>query len=183
MQQLPTIHVPDTSTITVDSPQTLEQATSTLSQLNTYLDQLTTEKEKVTKPLNEAIKAERARFKPLEEQLANAIQSIRQSITVYATNQAKIALQQEQKILDDKRTKLETKVQQLAELEQPTAKVTTDQGSISFVTVRKYRVTDKNLIPHYFLEVNDTLVKQAMKEGRQIQGIEYYEEQSLRNYR
>lgn len=183
MHQELKIHVPDTSTITINNQETLEQATSTLSQLNTYLDQVTAHKEAKTKPLNSALKAIRDDYRPLETQLAEAIQSVRQSITTYATEQAKIAIQQEQAILNDKRTKLTTKVQQLAEIEQPTAKVSTAQGSITFMTVKRWKLTDITKVPIAFLQVNEEAIKQAMKEGIPVEGIEYYEEQTLRNYR
>lgn len=183
MHQELKIHVPDTSKLIIDSQKTLEEATSTLSQLNTYLDQVTAHKEAKTKPLNAALKAIRDDYRPLETQLSEAIQVVRSSITAYATEQAKIALQQEQAILNDKRTKLTTKVQQLAEIEQPTAKVSTAQGSITFMTVKRWRLTDINKVPIAFLIPNEDAIKQAMKEGSPIAGIEYYEEQTLRNYR
>jgi hypothetical protein len=164
--------------------QSLQQATSTLSWLNTQLDNLTAEKEKVTKPLNEALKAERNRFKPAETILSNAIDTLRQNISMYVTAQQRIATEQEQKILADKRTSTDTKINKLATIENTaTDKVTTEQGSISFITVKKYRVTDIAKIPLHFLQVNDDLIKQALKENSPIAGIEYYTEQSIRNYR
>jgi len=183
MHQELSISIPNTSTITVKDQATLAQATSLLSSLNTSLDQLTAHKEAKTKPINEALKKIRDDYRPLEQQLTEAIATIRKSITTHAQEQAKIALQQEQAILNDKRTKLTTKVQQLAEIEQPTAKVSTAQGSITFMTVKRWRLTDINKVPIAFLIPNEDAIKQAMKEGSPIAGIEYYEEQTLRNYR
>jgi hypothetical protein len=149
-------------------------------------------KEAKTKPLNATLKAIRADYKPLEEQLKQAIASIRSSITTYATNQAKIALQLEQSILNDKRTKLTTKVQQLAEIEQPQAKVSTEQGSVTLTTVKKYSISDPVHADHLadlyrknILVLDLTALRAHMKNtgGVVPEGITVTEEQSLRNYR
>ena len=184
MQDLDIIIQPELLVMEVVDTESLAHATNTLSILNSNLDKVTAHKEAKTKPLNNALKAIRADYKPIEEQLTNAISSIRLAITTYATAQAKIAKEQEARILADKRTNLETKITKLANVEDTApSKVSTDNGSITFTTVKKWRVTDESIIPRAFLQVNEDLVKQAMKENSPVAGIEYYEEQSLRNYR
>src|SRR5574343_620943 len=69
-----------------------------LSRLNQYNDSMQAEKEKVTKPLNEALKAERARFKPLETLYNDAIATIRQKMTDYQTNLIRLQREAQEKI-------------------------------------------------------------------------------------
>lgn len=192
MQQELSIHVPDTSSITIKDPQTLSQATSLLSELNKSLDTLTAHKEAKTKPINEALKKIRADYHPLEEQLTQAIASIKESILTYTKEQAKIALQREEKILNDKRTTTATKIQQLAELDQtPAEKVTTDNGAITFTTTKKYALAENitadqalTLLKVNALTLDIPALKAYIKAtGTTPQGITITEEQTLRNYR
>lgn len=184
MNKLPIIHVPDTSSITISDQASLEQATSILSQLNKNLDVLTAHKEEKTKPINAALKAIRSDYKPLEEQLITAITQVKTSITTYVNKQIAEANALQARILSDGRTSATTKIDKLSTIDQSaTDKVHTEQGSVSFVTVKKWRVTQPNEIPRHFLMVDEDKVKQAMKDNFQVTGIEFYEEQSLRNYR
>jgi len=192
MHQELSIHVPDTSHITIKDQNSLKEATSLLSSLNTSLDQLTAHKEAKTRPINEALKKIRDDYRPLETELTNAISTIRQSITKYAQEQAKIALQQEQKILDDKRLTSTTKIARLAELEQVApAKVETANGSITFTTTKKY-TTHKDITPQQalallkanLLTLDVTALKAHIKATNTTpEGITVTEEQTLRNYR
>ena len=158
----------------------LEQATILLSDLNRKLDAITTEKEKVTKPLNEALKAERARFKPYEEQLSLAIASIKQAMSLFITVQedtkakAILALQQ------GEATALDT-VAIIADNNAQGAK--TEQGAVSFINVKAWKITDITKVPHTHLLPNEPLIRQAMKDGQPIAGIEYYMEKQIRNRR
>lgn len=192
MQQELSITIPDTQGVEVKDAQSLALATSTLSTLNKSLDTLTAHKEAKTKPINEALKKIRADYKPLEEQLTASITSIKQSILRYTQEQAKIALQREEKILNDKRTTLTTKIQQLAEIDQsPTEKVTTEQGAITFTTTKKYALADNitasqalALLKVNALTLDITALKAHIKAtGNTPEGITTTEEQTLRNYR
>lgn len=186
MQDLDIIIQSELLTLKVIDQTTLEQATATLSTLNTQLDAITAHKEAKTKPLNEALKKIRQDYKPYEDQLTTAIASIRLAITSYATEHANIAKQQETKILADKRTSTATKINALSNIENSTQKkVSTDVGDITFITVKKYKVTDETKIPRTYLTLDETKIKEAMKQSPQpqISGIEWYEEKSLRNYR
>lgn len=179
MQELTQYTAPDTlpSIITqVD----LEQATVLLSDLNRKLDAITTEKEKVTKPLNEALKAERARFKPYEEQLSLAIQSIKDAMRYFLQVQedtktkALLALQQ------GEATALDT-VAIIADNNAQGAK--TEQGAVSFINVKAWKITDITKVPYEYLLTNDVKIREAMKQAQPIAGIEYYMEKQIRNRR
>lgn len=176
-------YTPPSPNIDIVDPITLTHAVSILSQLNITLDTITADKETLTKPLNASLKAIRDKYRPVETELTQAIDTLKQKITTYQTQEIAKQKAIEAKILEDKRTTTETKINKLATIDQPEQKVTTEQGKVSFITVKKYRVTDIEKVPRAFLMVNDTAIKEAMKESHPIDGVEYYEEQSLRNYR
>lgn len=175
--------------IDVTSPETLKEATSTLSWLNTQLDTITAHKEKKTRPALDTLKAIRADYKPAEDALNTAIDRIRLAMTRYATEQAQLSKAQEERILADKRTTLNTKINKLATVENITLdKVTTDNGSITFTTVKKYTLTDHTKLTKdeaiAILELNTTALKAYLKAGNKLpEGITETEEQSIRNYR
>jgi len=190
MDNLPTIQ--SYSVIEVRDQTTLEQATELLSTLNKDLDIITAHKEAKTKPINEALKKIRQDYKPLTEKLEEAISTIRQSITTYVTNQQRIAKEQEAKILADKRTNVDTKINKLATIDNTaTDKVSTDAGSISFITVKKYTINKlitkeeiELLISVGAIVLDSTALKAYLKAGNDLpKGITETEEQSLRNYR
>lgn len=172
--------------IDIVDAQTLKDATSTLSWLNTQLDAIIEDKEKLTKPLNTSLKAIREKYRPIETTLEQAINTIKSNITTYATEQKRLAQAKEEQILADKRTTTETKITKLATLEDETpGKVSTEQGSITFITTKRYRITNEQAIPRDYLTVDETKIKEAMKQNPQpqIAGVEWYEEQTVRNYR
>ena len=176
-------YTPPNVQIDVIDSATMQSAVSILSQLNTTLDAITADKERMTKPLNASLKVIRDKYKPVETELTEAITTLKQKITTYQTQEIAKQKQLEAKILNDQRTTTETKINKLSTIEQPDQKVSTEAGKVSFITIKKYRVIDIEQIPRAFLQVNDTAIKEAMKENEPVAGVEYYEEQSLRNYR
>lgn len=174
---------PDITSLFILTNEDLTRATSLLSQLNKQLDAIKAHKEEKTKPLNAALKAIREDYRPYETILSEAIDSLKVKMTTYATLALKEKQAQEDKILADKRTTTETKIDRLSTLVDNPTEANTDDGSVKFYTIKKYRVLDITKVPHDLLQVNDTLIKELMKEGEPIPGIEFYEEQTLRNYR
>ena len=66
---------------------TMTDAAQFLSELNQQNDRIKAEKAKVVNPLNEALKEERARWKPAETILSGAISTIRSKIGIYQTEE------------------------------------------------------------------------------------------------
>lgn len=170
--------------LTVDSPATLLEATSLLSSLNKHLDTLQAHKEEKTRPINEALKKIRQDYAPREALLKEAITTIRQKLTEYATKEEAIAKQEEARILADGRTNLTTKINQLSNITPNVTKSSTTEGSITFTTIIRYVLKDATTVPIHLLELNTTLLKAFLKEGNPLpEGIERVEEKSLRNTR
>lgn len=168
------------SNIKIVDEQSLTKATEVLSQANKYAKQLEEDKQKITKPINDALKEIRARYKPLENKLEDIILNIRKSMTSYQTEQMRLQKIEEEKIANRvaKGTlKAETGIRKLEELPQTADKISTQSGKISFKTVKKFEVIDITLIPHKYLIVNDTAIRDAMKAGIELPGCKYFEEQ------
>lgn len=176
------------SNITVTSAEDMQGATEVLSQLNQYMDRLTEEKERVTKPLNEALKAERARWKPLEDMYNDAIAKVRTALGAYATAEAKRVKEEEAKIIarvgDGKgKLKIDTAARKLGEIEKPEEKVVARSGMLKFRTVQKLSITDAAAIPREYLVPDEKAIMDALKKGVVVTGCMIIEEQTPINYR
>jgi len=172
--------------ITIKSPEDMQSAVAQLSELNTTLDNLTASKELLTKPINEALKEIRGRYKPFEAQLEGAISYLRTAMTTYQTAQRKIELEKEAKIvarLEKGTLKVETAVSKLENLDRVDTKVVSDNGSVTFKTVTKWRVHNRDVVPNSFLIVNEVAINNAMRQGITVLGIEYYTEEQVVNKR
>ena len=166
----------------ITSPEQMELRVGNLSLLNRELKRITTHKEEKTKPINAALKAIRADYKPFEDQLESAIALERKCISVYQTEQKRIA-DAEAKKIDDRigegkgKFTMATAARKSGEIERPEEVVKTNVGQVSFKTVRKFELVDIKLVPHEYLEVNDTLVRAALKENKELPGFRYFDEE------
>lgn len=166
----------------------LSKAVEILSNLNKMGDAIKEKKELITKPLNLALKNAREMFKPLENPYEDAIEILREKMSKYQTfkvqkeaeDKAKVAA----RIGEGKgKLKLETAIEKIEEIGVTEKNVSTEAGAVNFRTVKKFEVMDITMIPHEYLEVNESLVTKLMKEGKELPGIRYYEEQVPVNYR
>lgn len=168
----------------IASPKDMETATSVLSQLKKFDSAMTTEKEKLTKPITQALTEVRSRYKPTELILDEAITTIKKKMSVYQTAMFEEQRKEEQKIADrvaKGSLKPETAVRKMGEMEVADAKVFSDHGSVSFRTTKKFEVVDiVQLCEHDNLAVlpNDVYIRTKMKEGLELPGVRYYEEQT-----
>lgn len=172
--------------LVVASPESQREAVTLLSNANKLADKITAEKEKITKPLNAALQAERARWKPLELSLANIVSTLKTKMLAYEKQVA------EKQALDQKRVmarvekgtmKVETAVSKLSDVVASDSSVTTESGMIQYATVKKLYIVDASLIPREFLEVNESKVRDALKSGVVVPGAELREEKTIKNFR
>ncbi len=166
----------------------LSQAVEILSNLNKMGDAITEKKETITKPLNLALKNARELFKPLENPYQEAIEILREKMSKYQT--MKVAREAEDKakvaarIGEGKgKLKLETAIEKIEEIGVTEKNISTEAGAVNFRTVRKFKIGDILKVPFAYLQVNEALVTKLMKEGKEVPGIMYYEEQVPVNYR
>lgn len=164
--------------IKITSPKIMAEASELLSKINKKGDAIKAEKEKVTKPLNQALKAEQARWKPAEDAIKKAVSHLRVEMGSYQTLLVKKSEETKNIIIGrigsgKGKLKIETASKQLSEVDAPEAKVETESGSISFRDDYEVTVVDKHLIPVEFLEVDFTAIKKALKNGDIIHGVTF----------
>lgn len=182
------IYLKEAHSLKIETPEGMRSATVFLSNLNKANDKVTAEKEKVTKPLNEALRAERNRWKPVETKLAEAIALVRGVMTKYQTESVKKQKEEEAKIaarVGEGKGHLtaETAVRKMEEIEAPEEVVATEAGSVQFRSVMKFEVMDITMLPKEFLLPNEVKIRENMKQGNTIPGVRYYEEQVPYNSR
>lgn len=175
-------------TFKISTQEDMEDATEMLSQMNQFGDKIKTEKEKITKPLNEALRAERARWKPLETMYDEGISAIRKAMTAWQTAQKKIADEKTEKIVSrvgkgKGKLKAETAVKKMDEVDKPEGAIATDAGMVKFRTVDKFEVEDIKKLPAEYLLPNEVAIRAAMKKGEKIPGVRYYQEEVPINFR
>jgi hypothetical protein len=163
--------------VTIMSADDMKEATVLLSVVNKKLDAITAEEEKVTKPLNEALKAERARWSPMKTILKDAVSVLRTKMSAYQTAETKRAQEEKARIAsrigDGKgKIKMETAVRKLDEVDSPDTKVQTDAGALTFRATPTLKITDTHAIPREYLVVDEKKLLDALKAGVSVPGAE-----------
>lgn len=170
----PIIH--KVSQVEITNYKELEQASELLTKVSKIAKEVVAKKETVTKPLNAALKAARALFAPLEDQLDTAIMSLRKAITMYQTEEQRRAAQEALKItqkMEKGTITVEKAVAKLEQIDTPEKKV----GSITFITVKKFEIENITQVPADYIMFNEVAVRQALNSGIKLPGIRYWEEQ------
>lgn len=184
--------IKEAENIVIKDADDMKQATEVLSVLNRFNDAMTAEKERVTKPLLQALNAERKRWKPLETMYEGAIALLRRKMTKYQTDETAKAKAEEAKIAarvgeGKGKLKVETAVRKMGEIEAPDKRVSTNAGMVKFRPVKKFEVTDLSALANYadggYILPNETAIRKAMMSGIEIPGVRYYEEQVPVNIR
>lgn len=163
-------------------------ATETLSKLNALNDRVVEDREKITKPLNAALKEVRAKYKPIESQLEEAIGIVRGKMSKYQTAALKAKSDEEARIsarIGEGRGKLkiETAVAQIEAIETPEAKVETEAGAVVFIPTKKFEIVSLAELPIEYHVADEIAIRKKMKEGVELPGVRYWIEQVPRNNR
>lgn len=174
IEQVTALAITDTKSIT--------EASSLLSDIDARLEKITLEKERVTKPLNEALKAERSRWKPLEEALDDARIALRLKMTAYQTRITRERIEAEAAIASRIGTgsghlKLDTAMRQIDNLDTPPAAITTDTGTLKFREQKRFEVTSLADLPLEYHLPDETAIRKAMLAGITLSGVRYFVEQ------
>lgn len=172
----------------IKNAEDLKNAVSILSQMNQYADSVKEKKELLTKPLNEALKAARDMFKPIEETYDDAIQSLRSKMSAYQTEQVRIQKEEETKIANrigegKGKLKIEKAMKKMESVVVPSKEVASTQGLVQFREVKKFEVVDIKALPLEYLMPNEALIQKAMKEGKELKGVRYFIDLVPVNYR
>jgi chromosome segregation ATPase len=160
----------------IKTQEDLTKATEILSKLNQRLDTITEEKEKITKPLNEALKVERARWKPAEEALTKVILGIRTALSQYQS--AQIALNQAKQLklatkLAEGKITLNSASKQLETLPDTNQRISSDTGSIKFTPKKQIDTIDLAKLPLEYHLADEVAIRKAMNAGTELAGVTY----------
>ena len=159
------------SELVVQSDEQLETGTVLLKKLNDIVKAIDDEKSKVLDPLNAAIKAERARWKPIESMYEVALASIRNKISKYQTQKMNNAKKEEEAIANrigegKGKIKIETAAKKFTEIDRPDKKI----GNVSFREDKVLKIIDISKIPREYMVVDEKAVRNALKEGKEVAG-------------
>lgn len=155
----------------------LGEASLLLSKANSTLDHIEEERMKVMRPLLDAQKAENARWKALKDPLSIVVTTMRTKISTFQTEAIKQANIEAAKIADrvgagKGKLSVETAVRRIEDIKQPTGAIQTNEGTISFMSKKQLKITNIELIPHYYLLPNKDLILAKLKDGEVIPGVE-----------
>lgn len=142
-----------------------------------------TKKESITKPLTEALNNARDLFKPIEQQFANAESIIKAKILTYKRKIDEEARAKEAKIAADlesgKIKKMETAERKMEAVARVAPTTRGSVGEIQVRKVKKVRIVNESLIPREYLEPNMVAIRRDALGGKQIAGVEVYDEETV----
>lgn len=169
---------PLTKALTITGPKDMVIADARRADLKAIIKRMKTEKDKVLGPLNEARKAEMARWKPAEEAAENSLQLINNEMSRYQTEERRVADEKAAKIAarvghGKGKLHIETAMQQIDGIDRPQSNV----GGTGFTTVKKFEVMDVNMLPIAYVLPDEVAIRAAMHRGEQLPGVRYWEEQ------
>jgi hypothetical protein len=150
-------------------------ATDLLSRLNQFNDKIAEERERITKPLNEALKVERSRWKPLEGFCLDGIEHIRSEMSSYQTAQVTKQKAKEAavaQLLSSGDIDLDQAVAKIEKIKTPVKNIVGKDGDVQFRETQILKITDEFAIPREYLLVNEKQVLDALKEGKVVTGAE-----------
>lgn len=174
------------TSLKISDQSSLNKAVEYLSQVNQFLDKLTEEKEKLTKPINEALKEIRARYKPAETIANELISHLRAEMSKYQTELMRIKRIEEDKIaakLASGKMTLNTAVKKMEAVVAPEKSTETDSGKVTFRTDKILRVVNLELIPREYFDLNESKLLKVLKSGIVISGAILEEVQTPINNR
>lgn len=168
----------------IKSPVTLQLAVDILSKLNRLNDSIIEDREKITKPLNQALKEIRSKYKPLEDSLSEAVSLIREKMSAYQTRVTQEAKKKEIQ-LAERLSKGDISLDQAMEAlpQSPSALVVAGAGKVKFKTSYRLKLTDPELLPDAYFSINETLILFDLKAGKAVPGAQLEEIQTPINYR
>lgn len=167
--------VTEATSLKISDDKSMGVAVTLLSNCNKQLDKITEEKEKITKPLNEALKAERARWKPIETVLTEAVSVVRKKMSAYQTELLAKQREEQEKIakrVEKGTLKVETGIKKMSEVKNVDKEIATNEGLVQFREVQTLKITDEKKIPREYLVIDEKSVLEALKAGKNVPGAE-----------
>ena len=171
--------------LVITSDEDMAKAGTMLTNVNITADKVKEEKEKVTVPLNEALKAEKSRWEPIETVCKSIILTLRTKMKDYndaVAAKAKLDAERITARVEKGTMKPETAVAKLQAQPEANKVIDTGAGSIQWMNVQRLVIDDINLIPHEYFDLNEPRLKAALKLGA-IPGAHMITEKIVKNTR
>jgi len=166
----------------IKDEETLKRANDIRQDIKMVEKRVKEHKDARIKPLKSSIELLQADYAPIEAQLKEAKELVGDKIIAYDTQlRAEIAAK-EQKLADrvDRGTlKMETAAVKISELPKVQNKIVSEKGSAVLKNRKNFRVVDISKLPLAYLKANEPAIRQAMYDGVEVQGCEYFLERTF----
>ena len=166
----------------INNEKTLNEAVKILSGIKDVARQVKEKKEEITKPLNAALVAARALFRPMEAQCEEAERQVKHDIVVYnveleaarTLKEAELAARVEAGTL-----KVETAAKKLEAVPTAITHHEAEKGEITIRKVKKFKVVDLSKLPIEYHLPDETAIRRIMNAGTELPGVEYWLEDQV----
>lgn len=158
--------------LSITKDEDLVQATTLLSEMNRVMDRVEEEKNKVLRPALDVIAAERARWKPIESAYKEAIEPLRDKMSVYETDAARKRLKDAEDAADKVSRGKMTLDEASNALDVTPRKIETPSGSLAFRDKHQVKIVNTAKIPKKYWKINEELILEALMNGETVAGAE-----------
>lgn len=168
--------------VEINTDDEYKNAIDIISKLKESGSKLKNIKESITKPLNDALKNARSLFSPLEQQLTNAESELKSKIIAYKKKKDEEAKKEEDRVaarLEKGTMKLETAEKKISNIQRVEKTTRGSIGEVQIKKIKKVRITDVKLLPIEYMVPNEVLIRKDALGGKQIPGVEVYEEETV----
>lgn len=184
MQQQSRKAIEQAESLEVKTPEQYNVATELLVKIKTVAKMVKTEQDKMLKPILEAEKVERARWKPVLTEAQQAEAMIKEKMLAYVNETERLARQKEdeirRKMEEGKIKKPETALKQMEQVEQaPQAVKPTTGGASQVRKVRVVKITNPDEVPDQYWILNEVMIRRDALAGTEIPGVQVVEENTI----
>jgi len=170
------------NTIVIEDDAGHRQAVDLVATLKETGSRIKNKKESITKPLNEALRNVRDMFRPIEDQFSSAESIIKGKLLDYTRKVNEEARKKEEalaKRVEKGTMKMETAEKKLDTIERVDNTTKGDVGKVSIKKIKKVRIADESKLPREYLVPDMVLIRKDALGGKEIPGVEIYEEETL----
>lgn len=172
-----------TNALAIKDDKSLSVAITILSGIKSVAKEITAKKKEITDPLNQSLRAARALFAPMEDAYKKAEMDVKGKMVVYnrkIEDARREAEEKEAAKLERGTIKVETAAKHLEKVPEAKSHVNSDGGgSMTIKKVKIFKVVDITKIPHEYLKADEVKIRIAMRNGVELPGVEYSEEDSV----
>ena len=160
------------ASIDILTQEDFDRAAEALSNLKQLSKKAKAEEATIVDPIRQAIKATQAHFKPFIDLVAKIEAQTKESMTAFLVKQKGRVAQLEEDFDTGKIKKVSTLVRKQNELQ-----VSSEHAQVK--RIWQLRIVDENKIPREYLVVDETKVREALKDGKKVPGCVWEQVDSI----